>query len=109
MAPRLDAQARFALLDAQRLDAHPDARAREQRGQQHAVAVLDAARVGRQAHARLGEVLDAALVERVEGAQRLDLVAQQLDAQRQLGREGVEVEDLAAQADLAGLLGQRRA
>ena len=106
---RLDAQAGLALLDAQRFDAHEDARAREQRGQQHAVSVLDPARVRRQAHARFVQALDAALVERIEGAQRLDLVAQELDAQRQLGREGIKVEDLAAQADLAGLFRQRRA
>ena len=56
---------------------------------------------------RLVESLDGALRLRVEAADRLDLVAEQLDAQRQRlgGRE--DVEDAAAPRRLAGSLDER--
>jgi hypothetical protein len=104
---RADPQAFRAVLDAQRLHVDDDGGAGEEGRRQHARSFLDRARVGRHRHVDARERLDAALVDRVEGAQGLDLVPEHLDAQRPVRGEREHVQDLAAQADLAGLLRER--
>jgi hypothetical protein len=106
---RLDAEPFGAIFDPQRLDLDPHGRRGEQREREHPAAVLDAARVARERDLAPRMRLDAALIERIEAAQRFDLVAEELDPQRPLRREREDVEDLAAQARLARLLRQRLA
>ena len=82
---------------------------REELRRVQAVALFDTARVAGQVDLDALAGLDAALVGGIERAQRLDLVVEQLYAQRQLGGERVQVEDVAAQADFASGLDQRLA
>jgi hypothetical protein len=58
----------------------------------------------RRGTARGARALHRALVSGIEAAQRVDLAVEQLDAQRQLAREREDVDDVAAQADLARVL-----
>jgi hypothetical protein len=104
---RLDAEPARAILDAQRLDLDEHGAARQQLRRLDAVALFDRPRVGGQRQRGLLERLHARLQVRVEAAQRLDLLVEQLDAQRQVGREREHVEDVPAHADLARLLDQR--
>ncbi len=106
---RADAQSFRAVFDAQRLDADDHRALREQRRGEHALAVLDPARIRGHADFDARERFDAALVEWIERAQGFDLLPEHLDPQRQIGSEREEIEDLPAQADLSGLLRERRA
>ena len=55
----------------------------------------------------LGDLVHGALVQDVEGADRLDLVAPQLDAHRVAGAHAVDVHDAAPHRELPDLLHQR--
>ena len=109
MAGRTNAQALRAIGDAHRLHLSPDQLARAFGGQQfdqlRALAVFHAAYIGGQAHRGLRHAIDAALVERIKGAQRLDNAVKDLDAQRQFAGKGEHIEDLAAPRGFAWLLG----
>ena len=58
---------------------------------------------------RVPDGLLGALARRVELADRLDLVAEELDANGAVGLRGMDVEDAAAHRELAGLLHDRHA
>jgi hypothetical protein len=60
--------------------------------------------LGDEAELQLRDRVDRALRRRIEAAQRLDLVARELDPDRQVRREREEVEDAPADRELAGPL-----
>ena len=109
MSCRADAQGFGLFLDAQGFDVDEQGVVLEQLGGQHGVCVTYFGGVGGQAQAQLVVTIRRALVGRVEVAQGLDLVLEQLDAQRRVRSERVDVQDVPAQADLARRFGERLA
>jgi hypothetical protein len=97
------------VFQSQRLDLDEDRRRRDESRQRRTLTVLDPAHVRGQADRGALVVLDRALGLRIEGAQALDLVVEELDPQRAFGGEGEDVEHVAAQADLAWGLDERLA
>ena len=109
MGARLHAQAFGHIGDAHRLDFDEHGVRGQQLVDASAFAVFDAARIAGDAHGNALLVFRAALGFGVEQAQRLDDAVKAFDAQRRFARERKDVEDVAAQTDLARGFSERLA
>src|SRR6185503_5568717 len=105
----LDAQTRGLVRHAQGLDLDDRGREREEVERLYALAVLDSTGIADERQRRARERLEAALALGLERAQRLDLLVEELDPERQIRREREHVDDVAALAQLPRTLGERHA